>query len=357
MISIDTISLQLGACEFSDDAQLFIQPSAINNMTGEFIDKVLFETDKGRTVMGKRAYANHEDFQVDVAWAYDNIGVYAKMSVPKMHYNNGLNFQGVSDTDTINAIDSLQNGLREIGVKTDIWKSRINRVDTFSNIKTEHPFEDYAGVLGCLRARRMKKLNYGASTFLWHNTQAELTCYDKEQEMRSKVAKNKLSKTLLDSIPARVARFEHRVKKGRKLESQCQFRYTRELKRDGLRRLKENYIEQFSDVFKLEPKDLISGWLKHEMKNDMVFFQEQHGRNWFSKFLKYRGLAMLVQMASVDSLRECLLEVTGDRHKALRFEKEMERVLDYKPDGDSIEWKNINELYVELKTKLLKQEV
>lgn len=357
MVGIDTLSLELGKCEIKDGAGLTIRPADIDMKTGAILESPLFETDKGRTITGARAFANTDFFQFDIAPIYGKVHAYVKLSVPKFHQNNGLNFEVVSDADTLEVLRKLEGSLDDLGIRTDIFKSRVNRVDTFSNILTDNEFEDYAGVLGCLRARRMKKLNYGAGTFLWHNTQSELTCYDKEKEMFFKIKHDKLPMRLRELIPAKCVRFEHRIKKGRKLESSCDFRNTEEFKRDGLRRVKENYMTQFSDVFKVDSKDLITGWLKHEMRKDMEMFRDHHGRNWFSKFLKYRGLAMLVQMASIESLRSCLLEVTGDRKKAFRFEKEMERVLAYKPEGDSIDWHNINELYIELKTKLLKQEV
>ncbi|MFQ5638668.1 MAG: hypothetical protein ACE5IR_11815 [bacterium] len=348
--------MQLEDYEIDENPRFEICRSNVDAFTGEiYPEEALYQMKNGNTIYGVKAYGNFELFNVTILPIYGGVGCFVQTSIPKFYTDGESNTQPLSNSDTFDVISALGTALKGVGVKTNVWDAKFSRVDTFSNIKLESPFEDYAPLFNTMRAKRKKRISYGVKmdTFLWYNSQSEMACYNKDLETAKRKLKRGIRPERLKYLDYKIARFEHRFKTGKSLKG-AGFKKVDELRHGKLDDLKLNYIKEFKDnLFKLGVKDM-NCWMTKEIKKEMTEFRNLHGRNWFSKFLKYRGLSVCVQMMSIPQLKTILQEVSGDRNKAWRFEQEMDRVLAYK-DEDSVEWKKINEMYIEVKTKFLNQ--
>lgn len=366
MVGIDTVRLRLMNYEIDDDVALHIRLPEVEHKTGQVFDEHnLFKTRSGIIVSGSRAYANHELLNVtlspvitgDIPVQMPGIGLFVQTSLPKFFTDGKSNLDPISNKESVQVLNALELTLKGIGIHTNIWESELSRVDTFSNVRLDHPFDDYAPVLNCLQAKLKKRINYGVTTFLWHNKQSELTCYDKILEMEFQELRGNINPKRLQMLDRRIARFEHRFKTKKTLNRNG-FTVLKQLKNDdGIDELKMNYISEFKEnIFKVESTDLI-GWIKKETKQDVKKFMDFHGRRWLNKFILCRGADLIVQMLGKVNFREIVFELTDDRNKAWRVEKFLDRVLEYNPNENGFSWQKINELYVELKSKFILQKL
>lgn len=361
MIGIDTLRIELDSPRFSANPKLMVRPTDVAADTGDQVPaRALFTKPDGEVVWGALAFGNYENYQVDVQPGYGQVRTFLKTSIPKLLSEDDLNYHPVSDEETWDAIAALEQTLREdVGIDCNIWDSKLSRVDMFSNIVTDHPFHDYAPLLSTLQAKRKKRMHYGVTTFLWHNTLSELTAYDKIAEIKAIAKKKKLAIGKISRYPRNTARFEQRLKKRRSIQRTYNVKSLNELRRN-ISETKQSYLSQFRDnIFKVDPRDLISPtWLFQEIKTEMQRFRYSYGRQWLSKFLKFRGLELCVHVSSVEIMRQAVAELSDNRNKAYRLQKELDRVLSWGKNGfNDKNWTKIHELYTELRTKILKQDI
>ena len=117
----------------------------------------------------------------------------------------------------------LEDRLKQNGIRTNIYNSNLSRLDTFTNIPTDHIFFSYSNLFSLMECSRMKAIDWGGESFLWKNGQQELMIYDKIKEMKVKNPKAKIRTKI------NVMRLENRLLKKRKIESSLKFKTLGEL--------------------------------------------------------------------------------------------------------------------------------
>jgi len=352
-VGIDTISLMLTDYEIQDHSMFVLNPSPINLSSGENIAEYpLFQTKSGKIQMGSHAYINDELFNVDIKYK-GNVGVkfFVRTSIPKF-YSGGSNYSPVNDSDSVRVLKELENCLSIAGIKTNIMSSKISRVDLFSNIITEHPFSNYRPIFTGLSAKRKERREFGGEGFLWLNGQAQFCVYNKRQEMIAR-------KMSVRGINRNSVRFEHRFLKSRKIHNHVGFNKTAELEAGGIQALKENYINEFKEnIFKVDSDTLVYDYMTTtELRRSLKAFKSQDKRNSLQMWTKYLCFAGISRITLKDNLIEAVDLEYGDRKKSYRFRKELDQIVAFSDQLNSEHWVNLNELYKEIKSKVIFQDL
>jgi hypothetical protein len=343
---IDTLKVYLPEFQVADNSSLTIQPSAYRSDTGELLsDFKLYENEEGEITSGSKAYLNTEDFNLTIGAR----GAFVQFSIPKVAHK-GNNIYWASKDEASSAILKVEEGLFQAGLYADLRKGDISRIDTFANVEASEPFSSYSGVFSLLRGSRKFKRDYG-TTILWGNTQAELTIYDKNEELKRRRLSGVADKNLL--------RFEYRLLNKKKSEKILGFSKVEEIP-DRWDELKEKYKQAWSsDVFKYETDQaevLASGQLSEEL----LFFKKKYGRNYFSQYLQSFGANELGRMVSPEALALAIEYIERDesedtrrkkKERAIRIIEDRRRMVAFLRKDEGV--KTWAELYDELKDKVL----
>jgi len=243
---IDTIRLHIPQGEFSVSERhgLTVQPAALRqNESGELEPEI--ELDLFNGVRGACAYYENERFTVRI----DLRGFSVLYSVPRLL--TGCNVYSVGHGGLVGSLALIEQSLSEIGVSLDMPGATISRLDCFRNIHADMPFIDYRPVFELASAQRQDKRQYG-TTYLWHNTQHELCCYDKRHELIQ------TGKVIPEGLPDNIIRVEQRWLNARKIRKSLPVSKAEDLKsRDRYERLKAVYADRVrSTLFRWDPAQL-----------------------------------------------------------------------------------------------------
>lgn len=372
---IDTLHLTLDDYEIRPRAKLRVQPAPLDVETGEQLPAcVLWSTRGGGGVEGVKAYHNGEAMNVSIApcgragadesapmlrlvGSAPSVNCYVNFSLPKRCAGN--NYEAVGLEESREAVRGVERELKEIGIRTNIERARVSRLDAFRNVITDEPFIAYQRVFGVCQAKRMQKRDYG-TTFLWHNTQQETCVYDKLAEMAAR-------KVDVLQFPANTMRFEHRLLNGRKVRDALGGVRTIGDLWEGYERVAAMFEKAMrSNLFRFTTEE-IEIETGNELARLMQLFYQRGRRYWFDDFLRAYGLATLLERADVETilgaaekvvLESGLSPVTArtTRHKLgrklhqTRFDLEI-----IKPHSEGT-LKTIGTLYRELESKVLQPE-
>jgi len=345
---LDTVKVYIPEYSISDRTELKIQPAQVVAGTGEKLNEFqLFQTVAGRKCHGSRAFLNTEKWNLDLkpySFTENGTACFLHFSVPKIH--NGNNYYSVGEQGTEAVFNLVEEELKEYGFYCNLQKADFSRIDTFKNIQPEEPFETYSALFDLLKARRGVKRSFG-TTYMVSNTMQEFCIYDKLAEME-------LHKLDISSFPETM-RFEHRLLNKQKINSILGFTQVADLFKGGYAVIRDKRKESWSEsLFKFSVEEVVqlgSQELAQEMRN----FENAHGRNWFSYFLKGYGAFHLAKYAGIEVVELAMQNLEPDRMKVYRMRKTLEEaekeLLLFKKESSSN--KTYATLYSELKEKVL----
>ncbi len=277
------------------------------------------------------------------------VKAFATFSAPKRISDD--NYSPVTEAQFSEAIESVEEELSLNGIKADIRKARLSRVDTFKNILTDEETASYARLFGLLEANRAKdKTTHGASTWLMKNNSTEYCIYDKIEEMRNT---GHLTQDLQKTL-----RFELRCKDSQKVKRFYKSVVTvQDLKAYGWSALQERSVKAWTDNFFKYDIDEIEILAESQIRKELQFFQAKYGRLFFSRYLKAYGAYFLASSSGgIEVIKKALenMDIDDKRKKIYRAERELKDALllveSLKLDSTSP--KTLGELYSELKYKM-----
>lgn len=311
---LDTLKVALSSFQVLPNNSVKVQPATYEEGTGRRIgDYPLFRGEHGM-VYGAKAFINGEKWNMDIKPIGGNVVAFLHFSVPKVH--NGDNYYSVGLEGTQAVIAKVQGELQEAGVATDLQEASLSRVDCFSTVITEEPFESYAPIFSLMSASRELKREYG-STYLWHNGQQEHCIYDKckEGELRGLVA---------GTYPEHSVRFEHRLLRKRKIETVYGFSKVRDLP-SRWQVLREQYSKTWQKLFRYEAEEL-EVLAVSQVEQELRYFKERSGRQYLENYLKAVGASTFASEASREVLRQASLNVSDNRSTVFKFMRQVEQI-------------------------------
>ncbi len=361
---IDTLRLQLSESEIISKNKLKIQPPLIDGETGEIINNYpLFMTYSGNRIDGTKAFYNDDKIQVTIIPGFDvkylkETGdifnqpdsyipkIFVQCSLPKQLHDN--NIKTLNSSDSYDALKALETNLIKMGIKTDIFESKISRMDTAININTKYDFVIYNDIFKNLNCTRKKSFEYAGTTFLFRNTLAQICIYDKIQEIKNQGINFKSKDNLM--------RLENRLLKKRKILDSIGISHTKHIL-NNMKLIKKNFEEQINkNIFYYSSDQKLDNLIltNKSFEEILEYFQTFGGRNWFDKFLKSLSYLYLNDSKKLYNLDKTLELITKNRMQKTRIKRKLNELNFH---AEMIKNKKLvtnNDLYKELKDKFNK---
>ena len=283
---VDTLRVNLVDCEIKRSCPITIQPGFIDYSTGlVHNENDLFIDNTGKIVKGSKAFLNDPKFNLTIQPSFtselnefnqsklkikrfhriaENIqsdlfdynsedevkGIFVQTSLPRLINENNLKNLTIDEQKT--SLKELEHKLRTYGIKTNIFNAGLSRVDTFTNLKTEFPFYNYANIFSLMELSRMKAVGYGNESYLWKNGNQQLAIYDKITEMKSKNPQLKFRGN------RNIMRFENRLLKKRAITTKLKFSTVSELYSNYNELKSYHRKEVINKVFKYNFDELVT---------------------------------------------------------------------------------------------------
>jgi len=297
---LDTVKLCLNDWEIRDTSRLIVQPSPVNYGTGELTsDYQLWRNEKGDYQRGSKAFLNTETMNIDIKpFSSGGVQCFVHFSIPKIH--NGENYYSVGREGTQAVMKKVEGELKEAGIRTNIEKASLSRIDTFKNVITEEPFLSYSPLFSTLEASRKIRRDYG-TTFLWSNTQQELCIYDKIAEMEKK-------KIETSHYPAQTMRFEYRLLNKRKIDNVMGFSEVRELP-GRWEELEKNFIKVWKKNIFNRTVEEIEVLSSQQVKILLEVFREESERNYINMLFNFWGTYTAGRDFGIEPLKIAIREI------------------------------------------------
>ena len=306
---IDTIKVSTAEYQIDTDNSLTVdyslQPSS-GELT-EYSNNLLFFQGM-KPIYGKRAYRNTDTFQADI-WKGKLL---VKCSIPK-NYSitkanpKGVNYYPVGIDGTHTVLKKLQQELQQEGIRIDIEKCTVSRLDIFKNVEVEHTTSDYFPMLESLEGKRQQKRLYG-TTVLFMNSQQQTCFYDKVAEMELKGGCS--LRGYKDTLRA-----EYRLMKPRKIRKALSLETGTVAEvldcYSNLGKQYRNHIE--TDIMKYEVPEYLQ-LLSSELERDFMQAYSQGCRQWLGNYMKEQGYRNLLKEQTIEGVLKAYartLEVNG----------------------------------------------
>ncbi len=157
----------------------------VNAATGEALEsRVLYHAD-GVPKSGRVAHFNSRNYQFSV-----NHAASAGKPVCIVQFSAGAfrdsNLEPLGRDECMDVAQAVQRDLRDKGVRLDLSRAKLTRVDIAQNVKLAHPVPCYAPALAALGARkRTRKQDFGGTGFIVGNKTWEIGFYDKGEQMKA----------------------------------------------------------------------------------------------------------------------------------------------------------------------------
>ncbi len=344
IIGLDTLRVRLSDYEIAAHPSLTLEHSPTELATGAA--GANYRLWKG--VEGRKAFHNAEHFNVTIKpnnpTDPTSIGCFVQFAVPKLAA--GDNYYPADRSTTGAALDLLERGLADIGIKTNPRNALLTRLDATRNVSIEEPYGCYRPVFAMLQGSRMVGRQYGETGSMWGNTQQQLAAYDKLQEMA-------IRKVSTVGLPL-TARLEVRYLNGRKIYDMLGMKTVREVLAD-FDAVETAYRDAMrKQLFRYDAPD-VARLVASEIAADMRYFQQVKGREWLSWYLKAYGLHTLLNLADIETIKAVVSEVSGSRMKTSRIARELDSL---RFQGESLRIvagsrRTVGSLYDELQEKVL----
>lgn len=309
-MGIDTLKIQLDGYEVGENSDITIQ----DNHTIHGGESLPLFSIGNSDYQGSKAFVNDDKFNLTLNPHFrdehnQSMG-FVSFSVPKTYYND--NFLSVGLGGMQGVVNEIENSLLKHGVKTDLSKGKIARIDNFNNILMEHKTIEYFPVLKVLDGKRIHSRDFG-STITWGNSQCEFCIYDKIQEMVSKG--KKIEKRLEGK---NVLRMESRLFKNRNIERKYHIITMKDLyekyydvKIENLKMWKDRIFNVNVDAFS-----------EKVMKNygDKIRYYSEKYRYWIDKFIYGVGVIELQKQIGIDEFFK-MVKSMGVGRQGLYYQK------------------------------------
>jgi len=347
---IDTIKLFIEDYSIKDDANLIVQPASIDYKTGKEINSYsLIVKENNTSISGSKAYLNTDffNFTIKPIGKSENksVAAFLQFSIPKI-YNGSSNYYPVSSSNARAVIQRVEKELQSNGVFTDLSQAKLSRVDLFKNVISEYDFLSYIALFRLLKASRQEQRIYGTS-LLWHNSQHEISVYDKLKEMRNR-------NLIVDLYPSNTIRFEYRLLRSKKVKNIIGANKLIDLL-DSYNLLEDVYQKALKKTIFSHSVSDVETMVNIQLKEELNLYKNTCGVRWFNSFLKSKGIETLLKHHDLDSLDSIFSDVFENRTKKSRamnlISTEMLKIKMIAKEKRS----NVTfaELYSELKGKVL----
>lgn len=339
---IDTLHLNLRDFEVDVKHALKVTGQTVDHGTGEVTgNTVLFRNSGGETRGGEAVYKLSPNFKFTIKpYPSGEVWAIATFAASRMA-NGGDNYQ-TADAETLKqAYKALEADLKTIGVRTNVEKATLARVDVTKNIHTEESYSSYLPMLASLPCRLKNKWYYGSSLLL-HNPQQEIGIYDKLAEMVA-------HKRKIVGLP-QTLRFEQRFKKAQKVKNYLGIPNAIELA-NNLDHVAQRYKDSMETyIFKLDSFEFEST-SKQQFVDELSFFRDnsRFGVTNYLELSGYRGISN-----SEDAFLEAVAVVFPNRVTQLNTKKKLHALkMQAMSLETAINCKTSGQLYEELKKKVL----
>jgi hypothetical protein len=346
---IDTLQLLLHDYDASD-ADLELQPATVNVKTGTMNGNFPLYKSGARMVEGKRAFNNDGPCRVTIKAipSRDERGIQplctVAMEVPKVA--GCSNYHPTDKRGAEAALKIVQKHLSSIGLKTNVMDAQPARLDAFRNVVADEPYSCYAPVLGLLRGSRMEQRGY-ENGHLWENGVQQVCVYDKIQKLQR-------DKLPVEGLPSNSIRFEMRLLKSQKIRDTLEVNSARELLAN-YQGIAEAYERTMQKQLFSHSVDAVATMVASDIRAEMQWFQETHGRNWCDYWLKSIAWKFLSQHTTFQTVLDVLDELEADRMKMSRIRSKMDKTRfnaeALRCAGPSI--RTTGQLYEEMREKVL----
>lgn len=269
---------------------------------------------------------------------------YVRFEVPK--FAGGDNYHPVNRKGTVGALKQVETQLAAVGIKTNVSTAQISRLDAFRNVVADEPFPCYQPVLALLKGVRMKQRGY-ENGFLWENTRQQVCFYDKLQKM----AHDKLS---VAGLPGNSLRCEMRLLESRKVRDVLSMASVKDLI-ENYQNVRVAYEATMKkQLFRYDASD-VETIVTSELREQMMYFRENYGRNWHDYFWKMCGLHAVLQRCSIEAVMSAVEDVAENRMKRSRLKSSLTRM---RFESESVRClgkskRTTGQLYAELREKVL----
>ena len=345
MIGVDTLQVNLSDCEVLPGHRLVVNPASFSPTSGEtFGDFVLWPGQHGRS-----AHFNDERgrFFVDFKQRCSRMNAAVHLSIPKYATGGRDNVHLVWADVARDVFANLQKEIRAVGIKTDLSKAQLSRVDVTRNVQASEPFTAYRPVLQLVEGQRLKDRREYMDGYLWGNAKQQVCAYDKGAQVTAMRG---------DASGLRnVLRFEYRMRDAEKCRSVFGFGQLGELLQE-YDSIGAAYRQKMREhVFRFTP-DGIEQLSSKSAGEEIDSFMQYGGRNWKQRLISAYGVREMVKMMEVDTFTKLMQEKTGSRFEAYRFGVKLRQA---KVDArllqhDMASKKTYRTLYAELRTKVLR---
>jgi hypothetical protein len=342
---LDTLKLTLEEFEVDPRAELELQPASINAGTGELATEHVLWRINGREVRGMKAWHNSERVNITFNPRREAPGTQAlcilQFSVPKVA--TGGNYYPTDYRGTQAALEAVQKHLDDVGIRANLKRATVGRLDAAKTVAAREPFAGYAPVLSRLQGKRTERRDYG-NMFLFGNTRWEAAFYDKCEEMRR-------AKVPVAGLPVNSVRAELRALKASKVRELFGIERAGELvdSLDHIRAVYRSHMEE--QLFKHELPD--DPALSRSDLVEQLTVCKERSRFWYRAWCT--GYAMQQLARDADALKYAVRVVASDPKTARRIIKEIEQGeregLALQQVGPSS--RTWGELYDELREKVL----
>jgi len=299
---IDTLKFLLSSSEVKSANNLVVQPARFLPATGEIIgDFPLFIDTKGQKITGAKAFYNDDKVNVSIFPAYEFLKenkeeqlnfnysqiikdswhgqIFVQVSLPKFLKNS--NIESLSKNESMLSIEKLQKYLeKKVGIKTNIFKSNVSRLDVFLNLKTKYNFLNYGCILSGLNLKRKTKFEFAGTTFLFKNKSSQICIYDKIKEQ--------INQGITLNINFNLMRIELRFLKKSKFKYEFGFTDIENVF-TSYEVIKKKYKDRINEnLFKYDVKELEDNLrLSEKSVSDLLnYFENLSKRFSFDKFIK-----------------------------------------------------------------------
>lgn len=343
---IDTLRLNLIDCDIKKTAPLQIMAGITDNSTGKtYNSNDLFIDNTGRIITGSKAYINDEKFNLtiqaskesektennksvlknkrfkrlhleDQIDAFDKsggdevTGIFVQTSLPRLL--DDTNFKTLNQDEQKKALKILEDKLKTYGIRTNIFNSKISRLDTFTNVHTDLTFFAYANLFNLMECSRMKSVGWNDESFLWKNGNQQLAVYDKVTEMKNKFPDVKFSTN-------NVMRFENRLLKKRSVESSLKLVTINDLYKN-YDEVKHFHKKIFKDKIFKYTLDEIDTLTVDDFKNKFEISKKLYGNRWWHQYCYLFGVYSVAKNLNGDSINEIIEHLEGNS-KNIRMKK------------------------------------
>lgn len=316
---LDTLKVALADFQVAWRNRLTIQPSPVRAEDGQPLHNgLLWNGLTGKPVIGDKAYLNTDRYNLTVrpgrkAYGNGTGGPFAlvSLSVPKFHH--GDNVRPVDRADAVAVMHGLEAELAEAGLRTNINRAIVSRLDCAATVEASEPFVSYRPVFDLLEAQRSSKRDYG-TTYLWHNGQQEYCVYDKREELR------RTGQPTI-GLPDNLLRLEHRLLNASKVRASTGIVTVADLLKEygGLR---GHYRQALKAGLFRYPVAEVETMAASEVEAGLLMFKGGN-RYWGREWLQAVGAASIVRSIGPDALK-VILNKHLDRNHAYRLTRHIQ---------------------------------